>query len=114
MKDVGALAGFPERSLRVVTVGRREIGVVRWDGAQVYALHNRCPHMGGPLCSGALGPAVAGVPGRVDAEDAPVIACGWHHWEFDVATGRALWDDRSRVKTYAAEIREGHVFVDVR
>lgn len=90
MIDVGPLAGFPEESIRVVSVEKREIGVVRWHGEQVYALHNRCPHMAGPLCRGALTARLIGSPGTVEVEDAPVIACAWHHWEFDVRSGQSL------------------------
>lgn len=113
MNDIGALETFPEESVRVVTVGKREIGVIRWHGDQVYAIHNRCPHMGGPLCRGALSARLAGAPGCIEAEDVPVIACSWHHWEFNVVSGRSLWDDHYRVKTYAVEIRGGRVFVEI-
>ncbi len=114
MRDVGALESFEERSIRLITVGTREIGVIRWQGSEVYALHNRCPHMGGPLCSGTLGALREGTPGCISTEDIPVIACSWHHWEFDVSTGHSLYDDRYRAKTYAVEVRDGRVLVDIK
>lgn len=40
---------------------------------QIYAIENRCPHMGGPLGEGAI-------------EDG-IITCPWHGWQFDIPTG---------------------------
>ena len=39
-----------------------------------------------------------------------VLKCPWHQWEFDLATGQALYDETMRVKTYAAG-REGEEVV---
>jgi nitrite reductase/ring-hydroxylating ferredoxin subunit len=103
--NVGALAAFPEQSVTVVDAGGREIGIVRWDG-DVYALANLCTHQRGPLCRGVLGGRLtATAPGTMEVDDErPVIACPWHGWEFDVRTGRALWDDRYAVRTYPAAV----------
>jgi nitrite reductase/ring-hydroxylating ferredoxin subunit len=76
-----------------VDVDGREIGVFRL-GNSFYAYANRCPHQGGPACRGR-------VTGRVEAvlaEDRTILeerfsreqfhlACPWHGWEFDLATG---------------------------
>lgn len=113
MIDVGSLDEFPEESIRVVAVGSREIGIVRWHGDDVYALHNRCPHMAGPLCLGALGPRLDGLPGTVERSDVPIVACPWHHWEFDVRTGRSLWGEPARVKTYSVSVEGGRVLVEL-
>ena len=42
-------------------------------GEEVYALSNRCPHMGCPLASGTL--------------EGDLIRCACHDWAFDVRTG---------------------------
>ena len=110
--DIGALDEFPDESVRVVMVENREIGVVRWHG-EVYALHNRCPHMAGPLCLGGVGPRLDGQPGVVDTEDTPVIACPWHHWEFDVRSGRSLVGEQLRVRTYPITINRGRVLIQL-
>ena len=38
---------------KMVTVAGREIGIFNLDG-EYFALANRCPHAGGPLCSGKI------------------------------------------------------------
>ncbi len=114
MIDVGPLDDLPQESMCVVRVGTRELGIVRWHGNDVYAVHNRCPHMAGPLCLGALGPRLDGRPGEVRVTDVPVIACPWHHWEFDARDGRSISGDPARVRTYPARVEGGRILVDLR
>src|SRR5207249_4275753 len=53
---------------------------------------NRCPHQFGPLCVGTLAPrAVSSGPGDVRMDSGPpLIACPWHGWEYDLATGQSF------------------------
>lgn len=110
--EVGVLEDFPDRTLKIVSVGGRELGIVHW-GDDVYAIHNRCPHQAGPICHGTLGPKiVCNEPGKLDLDlDSPVVACAWHRWEFYVKTGASVWDPKYRVKTYQVEIRDDVVAV---
>ena len=84
----------------------------------VYALRNRCPHAGGPLCEGTLGPRIcadACDPLRLEVDDAaPTLTCAWHGWEFDARDGRALVPGTQlRVRTYRATVEGGMVMVDL-
>ena len=66
---------------------------------KVYAVDNRCPHMGFPLHRGTLKDGV--------------LTCHWHHARFDLASGGTfdLWADDVRV--YPVEIRGNQVWVDL-
>jgi len=49
---------------KIVTVKGRDIGIFNIDGSY-FALANRCPHAGGPLCSGRIVPlAMSDGPGH--------------------------------------------------
>ena len=113
--DVGPADEFPTKQMRIVDVGERQIGVVRWVD-RVFAVHNLCTHQGAPVCHGVLsGRLVAARPGELTLdESAPTLACPWHGWEFDLATGRALLDDKLRIRTFAARIVDGRVLVDLK
>ena len=113
--DAGPLEEFREREVTIVRLDGREVGIVRWDG-DIYALANVCVHQRGPLCRGTLSARLdAPVPGAMELDEAaPVLACPWHGWEFDVRTGRALWDRRYRVRTYRAHVEDGRVLVELR
>jgi nitrite reductase (NADH) small subunit len=113
---VGALADFPENEVRLVDVEGRGIGIVRTAEA-VYAVRNVCPHQGAPICRGTFGGTV--LPSRPGTReyglDNRILRCPWHGWEFDVASGEALFgiSDR-RLVTYGVEVRDGDVFVLLR
>jgi 3-phenylpropionate/trans-cinnamate dioxygenase ferredoxin subunit len=118
LTPVGDVGRFPPRSVTVVRAGDVELGIVRWDGEELYALRNVCPHAGGPVCAGRLGPRIvseAGDPLRLAVDDAcPTLTCAWHGWEFDARDGRALAPgSRLRVRTYPVRIESGTVLVDL-
>ena len=106
---VSRVAEFPATGRMIVTVGNRSIGVFRVDD-RFYAVRNRCPHQGGPLCTGhVFRRAVADEPGRVRyTDDAPLIACPWHGWEYDLATGQSFMGaGQPRVKSYDVSVVPG-------
>lgn len=109
---VSAVDDLPPGDRRIVPVGGRGgIGVFNV-GGRFYALRNRCPHKGGPLCRGRLRPHVkAGEVYSVEHHENQVLKCAWHQWEFDLATGRALYDPALRVKTYRVEIEADQVIL---
>ncbi len=63
---VGRVEEIPPGGRKIVTVAGRSIGIFNVNGA-FFALRNRCPHQGGPLCEGALwGMLQARVPGELE------------------------------------------------
>lgn len=97
---------FPPGERRIVQAGRRSIGVFRV-GDRFYAINNHCPHQGGPLCLGRTKPWVSSTgPGEfVLAEDDALLACPWHGWEYDLATGQSfLGPGEAPVRTYEVSL----------
>ncbi len=61
-----------------------------------------------------LSTVTAAAPGAMDLHaEAPVIACPWHGWEFDLRTGRAVSDPRYRVRTFPVRVEAGRVLVEL-
>jgi len=81
----------------IVARGARCPLLVVYDDGKVFALDNRCPHLGFPLHRGSV-------------EDG-ILTCHWHHARFDLASGCTfdLWADD--VPTAAVEVRDGVVWV---
>ena len=97
---------IPPGGRKLVVVAGRTVGLFNVDG-EFFALLDRCPHQGGPLCHGQLWGAVhAPVPGVYDYSAAgPLLRCPWHGWEFDVRTGQSWWDPpRTRVRRYPVTV----------
>ena len=88
---VGKVSDFENGDRKIIDVNGKSIGVFRVDD-QFYALRNRCPHQFGPLCVGTLAPrAVSSGPGDVRMDSGPpLLACPWHGWEYDLATGQSF------------------------
>jgi nitrite reductase/ring-hydroxylating ferredoxin subunit len=93
---VGSLEELKAKGRLVVQGGHRPILVV-YDRGRVFALDNRCPHMGFPLERGTV-------------EDG-ILTCHWHHARFDLQSGCTfdLWADD--VPSCAVEMRNGDVWV---
>ncbi|MFC1960859.1 Rieske (2Fe-2S) protein [Chloroflexota bacterium] len=66
---------------------------------QVYAVDNRCPHMGFPLEQGTVKDGI--------------LTCHWHHARFDLNSGGTfdLWADD--VRAFPVQLRGEEVWVDV-
>jgi len=82
---------------RLVVHGAHRPILVIYDQGRVFALDNRCPHMGFPLERGSV-------------EDG-ILTCHWHHARFDLESGCTfdLWADDAPI--CPVEIRNGEVWV---
>jgi 3-phenylpropionate/trans-cinnamate dioxygenase ferredoxin subunit len=93
----------------VVTVKGRDIGIFNIDG-DYFALANRCPHAGGPLCQGRIVALVqSDGPGSYRlARHQEFLRCPWHGWEFDIRTGQSWCDPSStRARQFAITVEPG-------
>src|SRR5215471_6603749 len=92
----GSLEELKLKGRLVVHGGRRPILVI-YDRGRIFALDNRCPHMGFPLERGSV-------------EDG-ILTCHWHHARFDLESGCTfdLWADD--VPICPVEVRNGDVWV---
>ena len=92
----GSLEALKAKGRLVLHGGHRPILVI-YDRGRVFALDNRCPHMGFPLERGSV-------------EDG-ILTCHWHHARFDLESGCTfdLWADD--VPIFPVELRNGEVWV---
>jgi nitrite reductase/ring-hydroxylating ferredoxin subunit len=103
---IGHVSELAPGERRVVEVDGRSIGVFNVHG-QFYALRNRCPHQGAPLCLGAIkGMALPSKPGEYRwGREGEILRCPWHGWEFDITSGRSICNPhRTRVRTYEVTV----------
>lgn len=105
---VAHVSEIPAGKRKIVTIAGRSIGIFNVNGA-FFAVRNSCPHQGGELCLGpTVGLATADKPGEIRySREGEILRCPWHGWEFDLATGRSVFDpNRTRVKSYPVEVEE--------
>jgi 3-phenylpropionate/trans-cinnamate dioxygenase ferredoxin subunit len=101
---VGKAEEIPPGSRKIVRVAGRSIGVFNVAG-EYYAIRNRCPHQGAPLCEGKLWGAIkSDAPGTFEYNSTKdIIACIQHGWEFSVRTGQS-WCDPSRLRVRSYQV----------
>jgi len=106
---VATVEEIPPGGRKIVDVDGRSIGVFNV-GGEFFALRNRCPHQGGPVCTGRLsGFLQAAVPGEYSySRPGEILRCPWHGWEFHVRTGQSWWDPaRVRTRRYPVSVQPG-------
>ncbi|GIX06265.1 MAG: hypothetical protein KatS3mg115_0668 [Candidatus Poribacteria bacterium] len=89
---------IPEGTVKAVHVAGRAIALVNSEG-RIYAVDNRCPHMGYPLSEGTLTNGI--------------LICDWHHARFDVASGCTFDPWADDVERFPVQVRDGQVYVCV-
>ena len=94
---VGTLAELQQRGCTVVTGGGHTI-VVFYHNGLVYALDNRCPHMGFPLEKGTV--------------KGGILTCHWHHARFDLSSGGTFDPFADDVRTFFVSLVDGEIWVD--
>lgn len=94
---VGTLAELQRDRVKVVPTGDRSVAVF-CDEGEVYAVDNRCPHMGFPLHRGTVRDGI--------------LTCHWHHAKFDLAGGCTFDPFADDVTSFHVEIRDGEVYLD--
>ena len=82
------------QGVAVVSGGRHGIAVFPSATSEaVYAVDNRCPHMGFPLHKGSVADGI--------------LTCHWHHARFDVATGGTFDTFADDVQTFGVQVVDG-------
>lgn len=96
-RKVATLEEIPLLGSRVVFTGQGNIALFRTAESEVFALHDKCPHKGGPLSQGI-------VCGRT-------VICPLHGLNINLEDGQAVAPDEGCAKTVASRVENGEVFL---
>ena len=123
---VGALSDLPDGQRKVIDTPQGAVIVTNQAG-KVYAVNAKCPHLGLPMKTGAIGP---------DATGQPVITCKFHNSKFNLEDGKCItWcsgvmgipgtekvagamgkfggKEKSPATVYPVEVEDGQVYVQL-
>jgi len=98
-KKICRLEDIPRLGSRVVKSAVGDIAVFRTADDAVYAMHDKCPHRGGPLSQGI-------VAGRV-------VTCPMHGLKIDLQSGAAVAPDTGCAKPFAVKVEDGAVLLSL-
>lgn len=93
---VGTLAEVEKRGVQQVQ-GAQPAVTVFFHGGEVFAVDNRCPHMGYPLHRGTVKDGV--------------LTCHWHHANYDLCSGCSFSLFADDVPAYDTRVEDGIVYV---
>jgi 3-phenylpropionate/trans-cinnamate dioxygenase ferredoxin subunit len=109
---VARVADIPPGGRKIVKIEGREVGVFNLDGTY-YALKNVCPHQGARVCLGRITGTT--LPSRVSEFNygltGRILRCPWHGWEYDLTTGRSVFDPNVKVVLYPVTLDEDNIVV---
>ena len=97
-KDVGALTDIPSQGARTVETSFGRIAVFRTTEGDVYAIEDKCPHLGGPLSQGIVHGAR--------------VTCPLHNMVIDLTSGGAIAPDEGCVVTLPVRIDGERILLD--
>lgn len=95
--QIASLAELEAEGRTVVSSDGRPIALFHHEG-EVYAVDNRCPHMGFPLTRGTV--------------ENGILTCHWHHARFELEEGDTFDLFADDVQTFPTEIEDGEVYLD--
>ncbi len=106
---VATIDELPPGTRKIVEIAGQSVGVFNVAG-EYFALRNRCPHRGGPLCEGRLAGFVeSNGPGDLRySRRGEILRCPWHAWEYDIRTGQSYFSPSTvRARPYDVTIERG-------
>lgn len=95
---VGGVEEFPKGAGKECVIDGLVVAVFR-AGDSWRAIDGMCAHQGGPIAQGTL--------------DGDCITCPWHGWQYKLSDGCNLLTGNKMLETYAIEIRDDDVWVEV-
>jgi 3-phenylpropionate/trans-cinnamate dioxygenase ferredoxin subunit len=111
---VASVEEIPPGGRKIVKVQGREVGIFNVEG-RFYALKNVCRHQGARVCLGKVSGTT--LPSRVYeyryGRDGQILRCPWHGWEYDITSGRSLFDEDVKVVTYGVTVADDAVYIDM-
>ncbi len=87
-----------ESEKKAVIIDGEKIVLIKKSG-ELFAISNRCMHMGCPLSKGEL--------------EGYVIKCPCHDWRFDIRSGEFLDAKELKVASYETRIADGKIYINM-
>jgi nitrite reductase (NADH) small subunit len=112
---VGKTDDFPNNKSKRVKVGKKNLLIWR-KNLSFFATSEACPHQGASLSTVELtGTMLPSDPKKlVYGLEGTVIRCPWHAWEFNVETGKKMYEEDPRcLSTFEVIVDNDDVYINI-
>ena len=97
--EVGNIQEIPQRASRVVQTEEGDIAIFRTSNDDIFALADRCPHLGGPLSQGIV--------------HGTTVTCPLHQWNIDLNTGEAIAPDVGCAGHIPVKVESNVIYIEL-
>jgi nitrite reductase (NADH) small subunit len=97
--EIGHIDDIPRLGSRLVETAKGPIGVFRCNDDSIFAMHNRCPHRGGPLSEGIV--------------HGHKVTCPLHNWVIDLENGAAVAPDVGCTPSVPIKVIDGRISLQI-
>jgi nitrite reductase (NADH) small subunit len=95
--EVGSVDDVPLRGARVIATTQGNIAVFKAADGRIFALWDKCPHMGGPLSQGIV--------------HGTSVTCPLHNWVVGLETGEVKGPDQGCARKVPTQSENGRIFL---
>ena len=96
---ITTLDEIPRLGSRIVRSSKGDIAVFRTAEDTVFALHDKCPHKGGPLSQGIV--------------YGEKVACPLHSWKISLVDGKAEEPDEGHTACITVKVEDNVVYLEL-
>ncbi len=96
--EIGPVDDVPFRGSRLVATQQGDIAIFKSAEGRIFALWDKCPHMGGPLSQGI-----------VHGES---VTCPLHNWVIGLETGEVKGPDQGCARKVKCKVEGETVFIE--
>ncbi|MDQ5889211.1 MAG: nitrite reductase small subunit [Pseudomonadota bacterium] len=99
-QKICAVSDIPQLGSRVVKHPQGDIAIFRNSEDDIFALHDKCPHKGGPLSQGIV--------------HDKTVTCPLHSWNISLESGEAQAPDVGCTRSFSVKVDAGEVYLQVK
>lgn len=98
--SVGHVNDVPYLGSRVIKTSGVDIAVFKNSHGKIFALEDKCPHLGGPLSQGIV--------------HGTSVSCPLHNWDISLESGAAKAPDKGCAHAIPVDLRDGQIYLSLK
>jgi 3-phenylpropionate/trans-cinnamate dioxygenase ferredoxin subunit len=107
---VAKTSDIPPGERKFFDISGNEVAIIN-DSGTYHAVRNSCPHMGAPVARGPVEKSTNDCDGGEC--ERTILSCPFHGWRFDLDSGKAVFNENTRVRKYEVTVVDDEIVVRI-